>query len=189
MARRLGLDEHAIKAVRRWRFTPGLFQGRPAPVVTDIAVDFFLPSRQSRWHLIGVAFHPPEGASEPVFGQVYYPPGSGVASTALDHARIVNAMGRFAGVSLSFDVDEAGVPVRFRIERASDTVWGTEALAVVQNWRFKPGEKNGIPVSVPTTVEMVWGERNLIVNPLPILQGLTSSNPEHPSGATCRTNR
>jgi hypothetical protein len=64
----------------------------------------------------GVAFHPPEGASEPVFEQVYYPSGSGVARTAIDDARIVNAMGRFAGVSLSFDVNEAGVPVRFRIE-------------------------------------------------------------------------
>jgi hypothetical protein len=60
----LGLDEQAIKAVRRWRFTPGLFQGRPAPVLTDVAVDFFLPSRQSRWHLVGVAFHPPDGASD-----------------------------------------------------------------------------------------------------------------------------
>lgn len=185
----LGLDERAIEALRRWRFTPGLFQGRPAPVETDIAVDFFLPSRQSRWHLIRAVFHPPEGASEPVFREVYYPSGAGVARTAIDDARIVNAMGRFAGVSLSFDVNEAGVPVRFRIDGASDTVWGTEGLAVVQNWRFRPGEKNGVPVSVPTTIHMIWGERNLTASPLPILRGLTSSDLEYPSHATCRTNR
>jgi TonB family protein len=135
-----------------------------------------------------VSFHPGEGISEPSFSQVYYPSGSGVARTAIDDARLANAMGRFVGASLSFEVNEAGVPVRFRIERASGDVWGTEALAVVQNWRFKPGEKNGIPVSVPATVDMIWGERNLTSNPLPILRGLTSSDPQHPSHVACRTN-
>jgi hypothetical protein len=157
--------------------------------LTDVAVDFFLPSIQSRWHLVGVAFHPPEGASEPVFAQVDYPSGSGVARTAIDDARIVNAMGRFAAVRLSFDVGEGGVPDRFRVEKASEDFWGIEAFAVVQNWRFKPGEKNGIPVSVPTTVDMIWGERVLTASPLEILRALTSPDPQLPSDAACRTNR
>jgi TonB family protein len=109
----LGLDENAIDAVRKWQFTPGLHQARPAPILTDVAVDFFLPSRQSRWHLVGVAFHPPEGASERAFAQVNYPSGSGVARSAIEEARIVNVLRRFAAVRLSFDVNETGVPVRF----------------------------------------------------------------------------
>ena len=184
----LGLDERAIEAVRKWRFTPGLFQAQPVSVLIDVAVDFFLPSRQSRWHLVGVAFDPPKGASDPVFEYAYYPSGAGVARTAIDDARLINAMGRFAGVGLSFDVNEEGVPVHFRIRKTSNELWGAEALSIVQNWRFKPGEKDGIPVSVLTTVDMVWGERNLTASPVPILRGLSSSDQNPPSEPQCRTN-
>src|SRR2546425_1079694 len=69
----LGLDEKAIKAVREWRFTPGSHQGRPVQVTANVAVDFLLPSKQSRWHLIRVAFDPPEGASRPGFRSAKYP--------------------------------------------------------------------------------------------------------------------
>jgi TonB family protein len=130
----LGLDENAVDAVRTWRFTPGRYQARPAPVEIDLAVDFFLRSRESRWHMVGVAFHPSEGVSEPVFAHVDYPAGAGVARSAIDDARLVNAMGRFAAVRLTFDVDESGVPVHFRVEHASEAVWGIEAIAVLQKW-------------------------------------------------------
>jgi TonB family protein len=173
----LGLDENAVEAVRTWRFTPGRYQARPAPVEIDLAVDFFLQSRESRWHMAGVAFHPAEGVSEPIFSQVNYPSGAGVARSAIDDARLVKVMGRFAAVRLTFDVDESGVPVHFRVERASEAIWGVEAIGVVGKWRFKPGERNGMPVSVPTTVDMIWGERNLTESALKFLEALTNTVP------------
>ena len=183
----LGLDENAGEAVRTWHFAPGRYQGRPAPVEIVLAVDFFLRSRESRWHMVGMAFHPLEGVSEPVFAHVDYPSGAGVARSAIDDARLVNAMGRFAAVMLSFDVDESGVPVHFRVEHASEAIWGIEAMAVVQKWRFKPGERNGMPVSVPTTIDMIWGERNLTESPLKVLEALTGADAQVPPDDMCRS--
>lgn len=37
-----GLDEQAIKAVKKWKFKPGTFDGRPVPVQVNIEVDFRL---------------------------------------------------------------------------------------------------------------------------------------------------
>jgi TonB family protein len=179
----LGLDEKAIEAVRRWRFTPGLYKASPAPVLTDLAVNFFLPGRQSRWHMVGVTFHLSEGVSEPVFTHVEYPFGSGVARSAIDDARLVNAMRRFAAVRVSFDVDESGVPVHLHVESASEPIWGIEALIVLQPWRFSPGEKASVPVSVPGSIDLIWGERNLTSSPVETVEAVTS--PEPPSDATC----
>ena len=92
----LGLDDNALEAVRAWRFAPGRCQAPPALVEMDLAVDFFLQSRESRRHVAGVAFHSSEGVSEPVFGHVEYPAGAGVARSAIDDGRLVNAMGRLA---------------------------------------------------------------------------------------------
>jgi TonB family protein len=183
----LGLDENAVEAARTWRFTPGLYQGRPAPVEIDLAVDFFIQSRESRWHMVGVAFHPSEGISEPLFAYVDYPSGAGVARSAIDDARLVNVMGRFAAVRLSFDVDESGIPVHFRVEHASEAIWGIEAIAVLEKWRFKPGERKGMPVSVPTTIDMIWGERNLTESALKFLDALTGADSQVPADDMCRS--
>lgn len=38
--RRFGLDEEAMAAARRWRFRPGLLNGKPVPVVVTIELMF-----------------------------------------------------------------------------------------------------------------------------------------------------
>lgn len=35
-----GFDEAAIDGVKRWRFDPGLYDGKPVPVMINIAVNF-----------------------------------------------------------------------------------------------------------------------------------------------------
>jgi protein TonB len=40
--RRYGLDEEGLKAVRQWRFRPGLLNGKPVPVVVTIELMFSL---------------------------------------------------------------------------------------------------------------------------------------------------
>ena len=151
----LGLDEKAIEAVQRWRFTPDTNPIREA-------VDFSLSSKQSRWHLIGVDFHPPEGTSRPTVLSAYYPSGAGVfTGAAIEQGRLLGAIGRQSFVALAFEVDESGVPVHIQVARSSDNVWNDQAMAVLRGWRFTPGMKEGTPVSVPCTFEFAWGPRIL----------------------------
>jgi len=162
----LGLDEKAIEAVKRWSFQPGIPADPRAKTVTQIQVDFRLPSKQTLWHLIGVQFHAPPGVSRPVFESAPYPIGAGIGPEAMEEGRVVVAIGRLATAQLTFDVDEQGVPVNFRTPDASEPVWGSEATALVRQWRFTPGNSNGIAVAVPCTVELIWGERELSTSTL-----------------------
>lgn len=151
----LGLDEKAIEAAARWRFDP-VFAG-PA----TLKVDFLLPERLSRWHLTRAEFRPPEGASRPVFLDAPYPMGAGVSRRNMDEASVIAAIGRAGTAMLRFEIDERGFPVHFHVLHASDEIWGGEAIAVVSDWRFKPGMKGGVPVSVPALVTVMWGSRNM----------------------------
>jgi len=56
---------------------------------------------------------------------------------------------------------ESGVPIHIQVERSSYRVWNDQATAVLRQWRFTPGMKKGMPVSVPCTFDFVWGPRNL----------------------------
>jgi TonB family protein len=150
----LGLDENAIEAVKQWHFQPNVVTGQ-------IQVEFRLSTKQSRWHMIGVQFDTPPGAARPVFTNAQYPIGAGLGPEAMEEGRLVAAIGRLATAKLTFDVDEHGVPVHFQVPNSSEAVWGSEATALVAQWRFTPGTKNGIAAVVPCTVELVWGERDL----------------------------
>jgi len=150
----LGLDEQTLKAVARWRFAAPA----PEPSAT-VAVDFLLPEKLSRWHLVGASFQTPEGASRPIFLTEPYPLGAGISVRAMDEGQVIAAVRRAATVTLQFDVDEHGVPENFQVLAASATLWGDEAIAVVRKWRFTPGVKDGDPVSVPCTLDLVWGQK------------------------------
>jgi TonB family protein len=154
----LGLDEQAIAAAAQMRFQPGAQRSVTLPI------DFALPSKQSRWHLVEAEFKPPAGASRPAFAKADYPFGSGISLAAYDEARLLGAIGRAATATVSFDIDDRGTPGNFQVVDASADVWGPEAVMVVQSWRFNPGMKAGMPVSVPCTLKLVWGPEDFTAN-------------------------
>jgi TonB family protein len=162
----LGLDEKALEAAAQWRYTPAQFQDRlvPAPVLLNL--EFQLPAKQSRWHLARAAFLPPEGASRPVFLEASYPPGAGISRKSRDEASVIAAIGRVGSATLCFYVDQHGIPVHFRVQAASDTIWANEAIAVVADWRFQPGMKDGFPMQVPALVTLAWGQRDMTLDAL-----------------------
>ena len=162
----LGLEAAAIAAASQWKFEPARINGVPTTSSTTIRVNFLLKSRQSRWHLLRVAFAAPEGVSRPHFLNAPYPRGEGIGPAAADAARLLAAMGRQAVATLAFDVDEAGRPVRIRIQEASEPVWGEQAVSLVSRWQFSPAEKDDKPVSTPCMVDLVWGEKEFTPNTL-----------------------
>jgi TonB family protein len=155
----LGLDDAAMAAASQSTFEPARINNVPAPKQTTVRVNFLLSSRQSRWHLLRVAFDTPEGVSRPHFASAPYPGGEGICPAAIDSARLLAVMGRRAEVTLAFDVDQAGHPVRIRVQEATEPVWGDQAASFVRHWRFSPANKDGKPVSSSCTVDLVWGEK------------------------------
>jgi TonB family protein len=124
-----------------------------------VAVDFLLPAKLSRWHLVSASFDVPDGVTRPVFHVVPYPLGAGVSDKAIDEGWVISAIPRAADVRLQFEVNERGVPMKFQVLEASADVWGNEAIAVVRRWRFTPGTKDGKPFAVPCTIDLVWGQK------------------------------
>jgi TonB family protein len=147
----LGLDEQALEAVSRSRFDAG----SAGPMEWEL--DFTLPEKQSHWHLVGVEFKAPAGVTRPAFAQADYPVGPGIGVAAYDEAQLLNVIGRAATATLAFDIDERGDPGNFTVLDASEKTWGPQAAMLVRSWRFFPGMKAGMPVSVPCIVSLVWG--------------------------------
>lgn len=178
----LGLDEKAIEAVKQWSFRP--VQNHAA---IEIIVDFRLPAKQSRWHLIRVQFDAPPGISRPVFLNAPYPIGAGLGPEAMEEGRLVAAMRRLATARLTFDVDQHGLPVNPQAQDASDPVWGIEATAVIGQWRFTPATQNGIAVPAQCTVDFVWGARELDFSKLALVRQAMDEKAAAPPDAAPRS--
>ena len=153
----LGLDEQALRIAAQEVYEPNAI-GHAEP----IRVDYHLSSKVSRWHLIHAEFQPPEGASRPTFVKAIYPTGAGILSgAAIDEGRLLGAIGRQAFATIAFTIDERGVPGSFRVESASETMWGQEAIFLLRDWRFKPGAKDDMAVAVPARFQVAWGPLDL----------------------------
>lgn len=158
----LGLDEKAMQAGQRWLFAPGMYQGRPKEMYATIPVDFFLPFKQSRWHLIGVTFATPEGASRATFASTEYPPGAGVVGgDAIEEGKLLGVVGRQATASVVVRVSEQGISGNIQVRDASDKVWVPQAAALISNWKFSPALKDGKPVAMTCALYLAWGPKNL----------------------------
>ena len=129
----LGLDENAVAAVTRWRFTPGTKDGQPVAVQTTVEVNFRLLLDARSWHLESAAFNVPQGATQPRLIQAPYPPPFGPEQTG--------------AVRLSFDVKEQGIPTNIHVENSSDPQWEDEVTALIREWRFLAAMKDGIPLA------------------------------------------
>jgi TonB family protein len=153
----LGLDEKAVEAVRKWKFAPGTFDGRPVAMQMTVEVEYGRGSgRTSSWHLGGAEFHPPEGASRPVITSAPFPAGSHLSAQAYETVLRFPARRSFRAI-ITFEVDEQGVPRRFAIDTGALPGMGEDAIAFLRSWRFTPGVKDGAAIAVPCRFDFVWG--------------------------------
>jgi TonB family protein len=139
----LGLDEIAIQTVRAWRFNPGVKDGMPVPVMVDIQFDF-RNIRDSAWVLTRAVFNPPDGATRPVLTLAPYPP-------------MYAATGQTGSVAISFDVNPNGIVENLHIENSSGPAAESEVIRIVRGWQFRPGMKDGQPISVRCVMEFIQG--------------------------------
>jgi len=145
----LGVDEKAIEAVRTWQFEPGIKDGMPVAVAVNVEVNFRIQG-ESRWFLMRAVFNPPEGTTRPFLIQAPYPPDT------ITSADIKN--GPHGSVAISFDVEPDGIPANLHIEKSSNTALESEVIRIVRGWQFRPGMKDGQPVSVRCTMEFAEGK-------------------------------
>lgn len=149
----LGLDEKAIEAVTAWRFNPGLKAGKPVPIIAQVEMNFRLLNGASDWHLQRVVFDPPGGTSRPVVDSAQYPPSAGNNESG--------------AVTLSFVVDQHGVPTGIHVDKSSDPKWESEASWFVSNWRFRPSMRDGEALPAVCTLELIHGEATPAPRPAP----------------------
>jgi TonB family protein len=140
----LGLDEKAMQAVSKWHFKPGLKDGMPVPVAINIEINFRLVRARGAWALSRAVFDTPEGATRPVVTLAPYPP-------------MYAATGQTGSVAVSFDVSPNGVAENLHIEKSSSPAAESEVILIVRGWQFRPGMKDGQPVSARCTMEFVQG--------------------------------
>jgi TonB family protein len=144
----LGLDAKAIEAVSAWHFQPSMREGNAVAVKATVEVNFRLLDSKSEpvaWHLTRAVFNLSEGASRPVVVKAKYPRGPDYENGA--------------AVTVSFDVDEHGVPVHFHVDKSSGAKSEREMIAAAREWRFDPGLKGGKPVSVSCTFDFLHGHQ------------------------------
>jgi TonB family protein len=141
----LGLDEKVIEAVRAWRFKPGLKDGMPVPVRVSFESNFRLVFERGAWGLSRAAFRLPEGVvTRPVLTLAPYP-------------SLYSATGETGSVGISFDINPSGTTENLHIENSSSSAAEREVISIVRGWQFRPGVRDGQPVSVRCTLEFAKG--------------------------------
>jgi TonB family protein len=152
----LGLDEAALNAVARWKFAPGTAGGQPVPMVTQVPINFRLPSRIPGWHVKKIQFAEPNAAARPVLTRTntFVPLETG--SELAEEALIDTAISRFPDATISMEIDAAGNPSKIAVNDASLPIWGADAIRALAEWRFRPGSIGQIPVAVPCVIELDW---------------------------------
>lgn len=164
-----GLDQEAIKALRQWRFKPGVKDGKAVPVRITAELTFSLRDTPGA----GDAAKPPvfpvrpltteaTGAKSQPEAAPVYQPGQGVTAPVLIkevkprytvEAKDAKIQGT---VLLECVVRPDGTIGDVEVTRPLDDGLDEEAIKAVRQWRFEPGKKDGRPVPVRITLEMTF---------------------------------
>jgi TonB family protein len=136
-----GLDEKAIEALQKWRFSPATRDGKPVRVAINVEVSFHLQSGR-----------PPEGD--------VYVPGNGVTAPRAifqpdpeysEEARKARISGT---VLLQVVIDKEGNVIDLKVVKSLGSGLDEKAIDTVRRWKFKPASKDGEPVKARVTIEV-----------------------------------
>jgi TonB family protein len=161
------LDRAASEAVEQWLFKPGRLHDKPVPAWVSVAMEFVLDdSPAGRIPSIALPSGPASPAERPrttreEFGRGAYSDRTlGLVKPKLLTSRpaqytFAAMRARLQGVvEVDVVVQPDGTVGRARVARGLNPSLGLDdqALVAVRDWRFSPGEIDGKPVAVVTTV-------------------------------------
>ena len=134
-----GLDNEAIKALKKWRFKPAMKDGQPVAKTIRAELSFRLqpPYR-----------HDSPGVVQPVVTK----------RVNARYTRDALAQKIEGTVGLEAVVQEDGSVHEVVVTKSLDAMYGLdeEAVKALKQWEFKPGTKDGKPVPVLIVVEMMF---------------------------------
>src|SRR5262249_3652076 len=133
-----GLDERAIGAVLDWKFAPATRNGAPVEAITQVDVDFKLPVTLNEAITIGPGVTPPTVISR-------------VEPQYTDEARDAKYQGT---VVVSATIQKDGTIKVDKVLRELDYGLTEKAVEALQQWKFKPGMRNGEAVAVSLKIEV-----------------------------------
>lgn len=144
-----GLDERATEALKQWRFEPATLDGFPTTSFATAEMRFRVDGTASSRLLVG----PPPQRSLTLMrsGQTMPVP---IRKVDPDYTQQATDARIEGAVTLSIVVNESGIPTDIKVLRPLGYGLDQKAVEAVEQWRFRPGMKDGRPVSVPANVEV-----------------------------------
>ena len=142
----LGLDEKAVEAVSQWVFRPAMKDGLPVAATVTLEINFRL----------GDQTFPNQGASDSGVFKV----GSGVTAPTLlqkvePEYTVQARMAKYEGTAVLYvEIGTDGIPRKIQVTRGLGLGLDQKAVEAVSQWRFAPGTRFGVPVTVAATVEV-----------------------------------
>jgi TonB family protein len=136
-----GLDQNALVALRQWHFRPGRRNGTPAAMDAEVDIEFNLRS---------------EGVNELIANDMATLVGPGVAPPRVVSMSRVPLRGLDAQGLVVLDVvlQQDGTPRIVRVLRSLTPEADERAVRHVEQWRFTPAMKAGVPVKVRMNAEV-----------------------------------
>jgi len=136
----------ALDAVRQWQYKPYLLNGQPIEVQTTINVNYTLegndPASNSR----------PQSSLQPQHSVSSMP--QVVFKVEPEYTTQAKAAKVNGVVTLSLVVNKQGLPTNVHVVKSLESSLDKNAVATVQQYRFKPALENGQPVEKPIHVEI-----------------------------------
>jgi TonB family protein len=136
----LGVDEAAVQCLLLTEYQPMVKDGQPVDTKTSMSMG--VGGGSPGWSLGRAQFEPEKGATRPYFLKADYPR--------------VQVQGS-AGFHVHLTIDKAGIPRDVQVVGGTNPKLDKQAVAIVQAWRFQPGQTDGKPIDVPADFELVLG--------------------------------
>jgi TonB family protein len=134
-----GLDENALLAVRDWRFVPARQNGTAVEATTRVDVEFSLRNAELNEEIANdMATRIGPGVSPPQVIHRVEPQYPAVASRQVPSGTVV----------LDAVILEDGTPKIVRVIRSLDWALDEIAINALEQWRFSPAMKDGVPARV-----------------------------------------